>query len=66
MNENDIIHCQNCGHDILIYKGKTFFGGTWFDCYVCEKCKNKILLQCINEQNVPFYGNLERNVKKLT
>jgi DNA-directed RNA polymerase subunit RPC12/RpoP len=64
-DSNEIFRCNNCGHDILIKKGTAFFGGALFDCFVCEKCGNKILLQIKNEPKIEKHSNLERNIKKL-
>jgi len=65
IDSNAIFRCNNCGHDVLIKKGTSFFGGALFDVFVCEKCGNKILLQIKNEQKVEKQSDLDRNVKKL-
>ncbi len=53
MNDN-IIRCSECDNSILEYKGRSYFAFTWFDCYECEKCGNKIVLKSENQEKSIF------------
>jgi len=62
---DDIVRCEKCGHDILEFKGKTVLAGIVFDCFTCEKCGNKMVLETKNEQNEQIESNSQKNKRIL-
>ena len=63
---SNIFTCNECGNDILEYKGIVFFAGLVFECYLCEKCGDKILLEKKATNSLKISGNLAKKCMKLT
>jgi len=60
-NNPKVFTCAKCGNKIMEYKGLAKVAGLWFYCLECEKCGNKSVLECENQNIDKIYPNLNKN-----
>jgi hypothetical protein len=59
-NNQSIFKCAKCGNTIMDYKGLAKVAGLWFYCLECEKCGNKSVLECGNQDSARIEDKLNK------
>jgi hypothetical protein len=65
-NSQGVFKCAKCGNSIMEYKGLAKVAGLWFYCLECEKCKNKSVLECGNQDLMEKQDKLNKKQDNLS
>jgi len=64
METNQVFKCAKCGNGIFEYKVIAKVAGLWFYCLECEKCGNKSVLECENQEEIAKEQENNKNQHK--